>query len=344
MMTITALHPDIKKVIAAIDFLSGTGYSMTGLDRDIQKIKIKDPSNALTDEEDTPVSLKQKYLNVLTTDIYNNLYHADTEIPEHGLSYKQDGFIAALSKANHGTGFWEDGWQFLGTDDRTGKIIVRKKTLNFWVEQERVSLLNDGHCMVKVEKECRHLNNYFYYAYGNTDRTRVDGYDGQSIRFYWNLHPAVAVSYIDVVTDVLNAKNILFTTKVLSDPEAYSRSDAAVLYIDRSQLDEVLAIIPQLYRAVQDGIKQSTPMFVKTLLPGLGLAEDPSNGLSFGISRSKLIAEALYDCMLSGINDKEQMADALSNTFLKVGISATHPYAAAGNVKMYENIINKYIQ
>lgn len=131
---------------------------------------------------------------------------------------------------------------------------------------------------------------------------------------------------------------------MLSDPEAYSRSDAAVLYIDRSQLDEVLAVILQLYHAVQDGMKQSTPLFVKTLLPGLGLAEDPSNGLSFGISRSKLIAETLYDCMLCGISNKEQMEDILGNALLNAGISATHPYATAGNIKMYENIINKYIQ
>lgn len=344
MMTITALHPDIKKVLAAIHFRSETGYRLNGLDRDIQKIKIKDPSNALADEEDTAVSMKQKYLNVLTTDIYNNLYHATAELPESSVAYKHDGFIGALSKANHGAGCWEDGWQLIGTDDKSDKVIARKKGLNFWVEQERVRPLNDGHCMVKIEKECRHLNNYFYYAYGNTDRTMIDGYDGQSIRFYWNLHPAAAVSYIDVVTELLNARNILFTTKVLSDPAAYSRSDAAVLYIDRSQLDEVLAVMPQLYDAVKGGIKQGTPMFVKTLLPGLGLAEDPSNGFSFGISRSKLIAETLYDCMLSGISNKEQMEDVLCHAFLIAGISATHPYATTGNIKMYESIINKYIQ
>lgn len=336
MITAAKLHHDIRKVIRAIDFVSDTVYTLNGARRDMEQIRIEDPANTLSGSG-LP-ALEQKYLNVLITDIYNNLYHA-ASVSDDELSYESDSFIAALSKANHGTGVWEEGWQLVGKDSHTGNLIVRKKTMNFWVEQDRVRPLENGLCLVKVEKECRHLNGYFYYAYGNTDKTQLAAYDGQSLRFYWNLQPAATIPYMDIVTELLNAAHIVFTTKVLSDPDSYSRSDAGVLYIDRSQLEDVLALIPRIYDRVRIGIRPTVPLFVRQLLPGVGFAEDPANGLSFGISRSKLIAETLYHCFRQGIPDHTQLEEELEAAFSQASVAAAHPYARAGNVLQYESII-----
>jgi hypothetical protein len=341
MTTKTKLHDDITKVIGAIDFLSDTVYTLHGLRRDMENIRIEDPARSLGDG---PMTAKQKFTNVLTTDIYNNLYHADggntgiTYINARGI------FIADLSQANHGKGIWETGWQLTGEEVDTGMMIVRKNELNFWVEKERVRLTDDNGCMVKVEKECRLLNAHFYYAYGNTDKTQIAAFEDQSLRFYWNIHASAAIAYIDAVTEILNGHNIHFITKVLSEPAAYTRSDAAVLYIDRSQLDEVLSLIPLIYERVKPDIKPTVPLFAKQLLPGVGFAEDPSNGLSFGISRSKLIAETLYYCIQEGIFDHEQWEEKLDEAFEKAGISITFPYAQDCNIEQYESLIHKHTQ
>jgi hypothetical protein len=341
MITKTKLHHDITKVIRAIDFLSDTVYTLQGLRRDMEHIRIEDPARSLSG--DGPMTAKQKFVNVLTTDIYNNLYHANAAITGNTPVYSSGTFIADLSQANHGTGVWETGWQFKGEEAGTDRMIVRKNELNFWVEKERVRLTDNNGCMVKAEKECRLLNAHFYYAYGNTDKTLIAAYEHQSLRFYWNICAPAAITYIDAVTDILNIRNIPFTTKVLSDAAAYTRSDAAVLYIDRSQLDEVLPLIPLIYEQVKAGIKAAAPLFVRQLLPGVGFAEDPSNGMSFGISRSKLIAETLYTCLQEGISGHAQWEEQLEEAFEQTGISCAHPYAKAENIAQYESLIHKHI-
>jgi len=333
------IHQDIETVIRTFDFTSGTTYTLNGLHRDIERIQIKDPAYALGGES---ISIKQKFIDVLTTDIYNNLYNACATDVKKTSIYKGDTFIKDLSQANTGTGIWETGWQFLKKEHETGKTIVQKNGLNFWVEKSDIRLSDDMSCMVKTAKECQCMNAHFYYAYGNTDKTMLDKYDGQVLRFYWNICSAVAIPYIHAITTFFNERKILFTTKVLSNPADYTRSDAAVLYIDRSQLDDVLRLLPAIYERIESGINPTVPLFVKQLLPGLGFAEDMSNGLSFGISRSKLIAEALYDCVQEEISDHALWKENLDKKFKQAGIEAAYPFAQACHAKQYELIINQY--
>lgn len=333
------LHDDIKSVIQSFDSLQKSGYTMKGLYRDIEKIQIKDPSGVLSASD----TIEQKYISILITDIYNNLYNTSTSSQELRISYKNNDFISDLSNANHGAGYWEEGWRFIGSDEKSGRLIVQKDELKFWAEPARVRQLDETRCTVKVEKECRYLNGPFYFAYGNIGKARPAGDRGQVIRFYWNILPSSAVDYIDVTTRLLNDANIAFSTKVLSDPDRYTRSDGVVLYVNENQLDDVLALIPDIYCHIQEGIKEPAPLFVKKILPGLGFAEDPSNGLSFGISRAKLIAETIYHCLQHNISGSDKMSEELIAMFEKAGISAESPYASARNVNNYEGIISKHI-
>lgn len=339
-MTTQTAHQDIKQIAGLIQIHSETTYQMGDNVRDVANINIVDPLNVLSTDTNQPN--RQKMLQVLTTDIYNQYYN--TEIAAV-TGYPESNFIMDLSGSNSGTGTWEEGWVLLGTDAKNGKAVVEKENLKFWVDREKVMQLKTAEgkaCLVHVDKERRFLNPYFYYAFGNTAKHEVSKHCGQLLRFYWNLTPKGAVRYMSALTGMLNANGIVFATKVLSDPDRYQRVDSGVLYVDKSQLDEVLPLLIAVYDSVKADSRPSVPKFTRQLFPGLGFAEDPQNGQSFGISRSAIIAEALYDGFLNGKNTLLQREEILCDALEQHGISSENPYATFKNRDDYERIFKEF--
>src|SRR5436305_14389954 len=56
----------------------------------------------------------------------------------------------------------------------------------------------------------------------------------------------------------------------------------------------IVELLVDVYQAVKDNLKPETPLFTKRLAAGLGFAEDPGNGESFGMSRCRIVAEGLW--------------------------------------------------
>ncbi len=335
------LHQDVKDILQSFSYLSKTKYSLGGNIRDIESINIIDPSKVLQAHLTGMDAAEQKFISILTTDIYNNFYCLDNTSFNLPDAYKIDDFIMELSKANSGAGTWEDGWVLVGEDDKQDKLIVQKRKINFWVPKENFIPLQGSSGMVKIEKETRFLNTHFYYAFGNTNKSEVKNYLNQQLRFYWNLTPQGAIEYLKLITEQLNKNEINFTTKVIADHNNYNRTDAGVLYIDYSQFNEAMPVIRYVHEKIKKLLKQGVPMFVKKIDQGLGFAEDPKNGLSFGISRSKIIAETLYDCFNKENVNESMIELELFKSFHKLGISASQPYTSTVKLNEYEYLFNK---
>jgi hypothetical protein len=335
------LHQDVKNILQSFRYLSKTKYSLGGNIRDIESINIIDPSKVLQAHVTGIDADEKKFISILTTDIYNNFYCLDNTPFDLSAACKIDDFIMELSQANSGAGTWEDGWLLVGEDDKQDKLIVQKRKINFWVSKENFIPLLGLSGMVKIEKEIRFLNTHFYYAFGNTNKREVKNYQNQQLRFYWNLTAKGAIEYIKLITKELNKNKIHFSTKVIADHSNYKRTDAGVLYIDYSQVTEAMPVIRYVHEKIKKLLKEGVPMFVKKIDQGLGFAEDPKNGLSFGISRSKIIAETLYDCF-NKENVNELMIELeLIKSFHKLGINASQPYASTAKLNEYEYLFNK---
>ncbi|MQY47080.1 hypothetical protein GAO09_13660 [Rhizobiales bacterium RZME27] len=223
---------DVAKVMNAVEILSHGFYRIDGIERDLAKIKVLDPSkNAAlaTSGNDAPEELLRK---VLTTDIYNRLYNrAEAKFPRLDADMLGD-FVNHLSQANCGEGAWQDGWSLLGEDPQTKEMVLRFDGVMFWAQKEAVRLSADGEgCRVRAGKEHRFLNAHFYMALGDTCVDALGSQPGPLLRFFWHLTAEAAIDYIAAITKVLNQAGICFRTKVLSSPHEYNRSDAGVLYI-----------------------------------------------------------------------------------------------------------------
>jgi hypothetical protein len=166
----------------------------------------------------------------------------------------------------------------------------------------------------------------FYVAIGDGDPDDPGDAPEPLVRFYWHLRAEAAVPYIAAVTGALNGCGVPFRTKVLNDPGAYLRADAGVLYLGRRHFRKIGDAIAQIHRTIAPGLRPDVPRFTKGLAPGLGLAEDPSNELSFGQHRCRLVARAAWRSFARNDAGLGGRSEALAEEFRAAGLDPTRPY------------------
>jgi hypothetical protein len=166
----------------------------------------------------------------------------------------------------------------------------------------------------------------YYVAIGNGESEHRRDETERLIRFYWHLMTSGAAPFIAAVSDRLNKLGIPFRAKVLNDPNSYQRADAGVLYIDRHFYYATREAIGQIHRAVSPHLRAEIPLFTRSLARGLGLAEDPGNGLSFGQHRCRLIADALWQSFTQLDPDRDARAATLARVFQQAGLNPSKPY------------------
>jgi hypothetical protein len=204
-------------------------------------------------------------------------------------------FIDRLSSANQGTGTWQSGWRVHGVA-ADGRIVAEKYGLKFRVRPgnfrppgKRATARQSGY--VRIGREFRELVPGFYMALGNADDE--DDTSAECLRVYWHLRADGAVPLTSRLTTRLNDAGIPFRFKVVSDPLRFRRTDAAVLYIAPAHVNAAWPILKALSGGIREFLRPEVSAFVKRLAPGIGLAEDPRDGSSFGQHRCRVLVAAL---------------------------------------------------
>jgi hypothetical protein len=176
----------------------------------------------------------------------------------------------------------------------------------------------------------------YYTVLGNADQPNRDDETPLAIvRFYWHLVAAVAPPWVGELTRRLNAAGVPFHAKLLSDPSAYLRADAAVLYVARDDVARTLAQLPPIHAAVAAHLRASTPMFTRRLARGLSVADDPGDGRSFGQHRCQLVAEGLVRAFDTGRADSSEIITAVTGRFAQDGLNISRPWLGAGSPDIF---------
>jgi hypothetical protein len=209
-----------------------------------------------------------------------------------------------------------------------------------WVPPHEVrvttgALQPGARCRVKVAKELRHLVLGYYLALGNAEPLEQLSEASRPVRLYWNLTAGAAVRYIALATALLNEQQIPFRTKVIAHSALYQNADAGVLYLTAEHFERTSAALCQLYHAIAGELRPITPMFTRALAPGLGLAEDPLDGLSFGQSRCRLAARGLWEAHLAGASTAQDRRRAIAACFERAGVDPARPYLRSGSSGSY---------
>ena len=246
-------------------------------------------------------------------------------------------FVQELSAANAGSGYWEGGWEVRAIKD--SRVVVRRGDLELWAYPDdylvpQGSLIVPGmQLSLGFPKEFLGITPGFYMALSDKEMTEDDSQG--LVRFYWNVTAEGAIQLMRSVTWMLNRANMPFKLKVLNDPARYTRCDAAVLYIRKSDYDTVSILLHEIYPVIAANLRQAIPAFTRPLTFGVGLAEDPGQGDSFGSHRCQILAEGMlraYEQRRKLANERLQIVE---DHFAEHGIDLDKPFLNAGSCDIY---------
>jgi hypothetical protein len=250
-------------------------------------------------------------------------------------------FVDDLSRANQGRGAWESGW-IVKVVEQDGTLVVhrRQDDLTLWASPEQYRSVHGNIAVgsigrLRIGKELREMFPGYYVILGDADQGDDTGSSVAVARFYWHLTASAAPALINELTRRFNAAGIAFHAKVLSDPAAYLRADAGVLYVARKDLATAMDLLPVLHRSVSSLLRHTTPMFTKRLARGLAAADDPGDGGSFGQHRCQLIAEGLMRAFTEGRKASSDVAAAVATRFEEEGLSINRPWLNPGSRSIY---------
>ncbi len=274
----------------------------------------------------------------LQTSIYDEAYcrplGSRVEPPQNAVS-----IVEPLSAANAGRDRWESGWS-LAQMMPNGHAMARKGDLANIFAPGEVATPNGGvpspgaPLHVLFARESRTQQPGFYVANGETPAPF--GADSRMTRIYWHIAEEGAVPLTHAVTALLNRYQVPFRFKTLSYSGVYTRADAAVLYFAARYHQILTRLLPSIREEVRPHLRPATPLLTRRLFDGIGLAEDPATGESFGMSRSRLIAQAIWDAYARGLQTEESRMMELALQFDKIGLSLDRPHLRAASADVYE--------
>jgi hypothetical protein len=314
----------------------------------VEAVNIKDTGRFSILGETLEVPSGDGGISPLASSLANALYHRMYCRPERrhaaptGDTRARRVFVEELSTANCGTGTWEPGWIIEALeDDGTLAVHKRQDDLTLWARPEQFRPVH-GHIRVgsvgrlRLGKELREMLPGYYTVLGDADQSADETESPVDIvRFYWHLTTEIAPLWIHQLTRTFNTARVPFHAKVQSDPSAYYRADAGVLYIAHSDVTDAMAYFPALHWTVARQLADSTPMFTKRLARGLAVAEDPGDGRSFGQHRCQLVAEGLVRAFKKGKSAFPDLISAIAKRFAEEGIVITRPWLNAGSRHQY---------
>ena len=249
-------------------------------------------------------------------------------------------FVRELSDANSSREYLNRGWRLIQKLP-TGHFVADKNGLTrFLFTGEFVSHADlrgpaEEGTPISIfrRRESTTMHKGFYFVFGEALGDDQD--DRDLLRFYWNVKSAGAPKLVSLLTNALNRFQLSFRFKILNNPIAYIRRDAAVLYINKRFYHLAAELLSDVHRQIANELKPDTPLFSKRLAPGLGLAEEPTTDESFGQQRCRILAQALWSAYEKKIEDEESQLREISALLEENGIDSGCPYRNAGSNQDY---------
>ncbi len=280
-------------------------------------------------------------LERLEEDLYRNFYCTGGEpkpLPvEESAPATRAAFREQLADANTATTTWARGWTVTGLHGRAA--CVERNGLRLFVRREEIRLdrarIEPGRSVsVALPADLLGIAPGYYVATGRAGD--VGDVDPRAVRVY--LHPSAeaAAALVARLSERLNRDAIPFRMKVLDDPLAFVRCDAAVLFVPRRMYEAAAPALRSVIQGLEAHLQPATPALTKALAPGVALAEDPDwKGESFGAHRCRIIAEAALEDGAGADGPPDARIDAVRAAFARRGLRLDAPYLNAGSPDDY---------
>ena len=172
----------------------------------------------------------------------------------------------------------------------------------------------------------------YYVAHSDADMD----YDQPLTRIYVNVGPGGGAALLRDLCEQLNTAEQPFDFKVANDIALYHRCDVAVLYVPRARAGDIWTVLRPVLGRHSRHLRPPVPALVHRLRPGVGVADDPANGYSFGLDRCRAIATGLVRAAAETAEDPwATRLVAVSSALAEHGINPAFPYLTADRSDPY---------
>ena len=328
-------HEDVRRLFRATIIRSPMEYELAGLTHKVAPFGAGQSPMWAAAATDPPLVID------LQTRIYDEAYcrplGTRTDPPTETAS-----LIETLSAANAGRDRWEAGWT-VAQAMPNGCVMARKgDAAHMFGPGEFVLAHHHGHgqswpgspVQVHFTRESRTQQPGFYIVNGETPAPH--GTESRMTRIYFHIDENGAVPLVRAVSTLLNRYQVPFRFKTLAFRGVYTRADAAVLFFATRYFDVVSKLLPSVRAEIATHLRPAVPLLTKRLHDGVGLAEDPATGESFGQNRCKLVAQAIWDAYARGTQSEESRMQELAIQFQRYGLSLDRPHLRAASADIYE--------
>jgi hypothetical protein len=248
---------------------------------------------------------------------------------------------ASFHTANDNKDGWDPGWQiyqtgsdgrlFVQKGDRSRAVLAGEYSTYKW---PGVAPVAGDFVSVRMFAGSTDVQPSFFFAFGRTLSDQFDEY--AIVRFYFHVSAQQAPNLMAQITADLNRYQIPFKFKALIQAKLYTRKDAAVLYVARRYYPVVAMLLIDMQRDGAICLKEGNPLFTRTLSPGIGIAEDPKAGVSFGMHRCNLLARGLAKAWQKGVQDCRTKMQAIEDEFVANQLSLDCAYLNPGSTNFFE--------
>lgn len=316
------------------------------------------PPEAVARFQQMPEQIERKFLSLqLRSFLYGIYYNGsmrsalalDTPAHSRQLDLENNTFVGIdmtffqqLHNNNCGKGYFDPDWTILAAEDES--LVVKKGGLKLHIDRKQHLTAAQQQARVgeavAIKMPKNMMQNGFYMAVGDLGFNRQQAAD-TLVRVYFSLTPDGAIAVMSSLTQMLNDSKIIFSFKVLYNPQDYQRFDAGVLYFDKRDYATVAYLLNLVHTQHRSYFLPHIPLFTKQLAIGLGLAEEPdlkfAERESFGMNRCQIVADGLLAAFYGGHDPDTTRMSAILGQFSTVGIDLQHPYLNSGSENIYQS-------
>jgi class II lanthipeptide synthase len=241
--------------------------------------------------------------------------------------------VAALSAANAGRGTWEEGWRLEARRD--GGLLVSRDGLRVLARPSECRNSGTGaELAVALPPELPARSPGYFTILGDVNLDPAA--DELIARLYFHVTCAGAPDLVSGLTAGLNRARVPFRLKVLDHPDRFGRCDAAVLYLPAVELRRRRRLVGRVVEACAHHVEPRTPVFTRTLAPGVGLGEERGDAEeSFGMRRCRILADGLVSAHEQRRRGLDARLATVARHFDAAGIDLDAPYLEPGSADDY---------
>lgn len=318
------LLAELQRIVEAVTILSKDSYRFAG-----REFRATEPGSAPRKPENRSANPTLASLHRL---IYRQCYvcRFSGRVADH--TWQIDGrsdFGEELAAAAGSEPSWDAGWEIQEIEP-SGAILARKNGVarrflpGSFITHTGPGVFPkpDTHATIYTPAGSNTTQPDYFLAFGQTVSPEDENYN--IVRFYWNIAADGAACLLQELSRRLNRFQVPFVLKCVNDRRLFFRRDAAVLYINKRYYPVAAMLIEDVHEHVRPHLEADTPLFTRPLAPGLAFAEDP--GESFGMNRTRIVAEALWRSYQKGHSTAERRLKEVVARFRAQRVSLERPW------------------